>query len=92
MKLHVSWGRVYAFWYMGTAIPCDYLRHPADEVSQQREVCRAFAKAPQIPIAETSSALPLGEKLKVGLPSSGDSIALHAMDMCLKYPLLVLVS
>ena len=61
----------------------------ADEVAEQCEVCRAFDKAPRIPIAGTSTASAFNEKLQIDLLFLGDIIALRIMDMFSKYSLLI---
>ena len=52
-------------------------------------VCQAFEKAPHLPVAGTSSAMPLNEKLQVYLLVLDETVALRAMDMCSKYSVLV---
>ena len=61
----------------------------ADEVSERREVCRAFDEAPRAPAAGTSAVAMFNEKLQVGLLLVGDIIAAHVMDVSSKYSLLV---
>ena len=60
-----------------------------DEVLGQCEICRAFDKAPHIPIVGTSTAPMFNEKVQVGLLIPGETFALHALDMCPKYSLLL---
>ena len=60
------------------------------EELQQCEVRRTVDKAPHLPIAGTASGSPFNGKLQVGLLFSGDTIALHVIDMSPKYALSVL--
>ena len=52
-------------------------------------VCRALDKTSNLPIAGTTSAPPLYEKLQVELPFLVGILALRAMDMYSKYSLLM---
>ena len=51
----------------------------ADEVLALCEGCRAFDKAPHVPVAGTSAAATFNGKLKADLSFSADVIALHIM-------------
>ena len=53
----------------------------ADEVLKQREVCRAFDKAPHVAVAGTSTVATFSEKLHVDLLFLEDMIASRAMDV-----------
>ena len=55
------------------------------------EVCQVLHKAPHLPIADTSQASALNERLQVDLHFLYDVITLHAMDLFPKYPLLARV-
>ena len=59
-----------------------------DGVLGNCEVCRAFDKAPHLPVAGTSSVSCFNERIQVDLLFSGDIIAVHAMDAFSKYSLL----
>ena len=67
-----------------------HLANHVDEASEHCEKCRAFDKAPHVPIADTPVAPMSHRKLHVGLPFLGDIYALHAMDVCSKHSLLLL--
>ena len=64
-----------------------HLANYVDEVLAHCEVCRAYDKAPRVPIAGTSTVSMRNEKLQAGLPSSDHVVALHAMDGYSKSPL-----
>ena len=51
-----------------------------DEASGQCKICRAFDKAPQIPIAGTSAVPTFHGKLQVNPSFSDDAVALRAVD------------
>ena len=59
-----------------------------DAVVTQCEVCRAFDKAPHLPIAGTSMVAAFNEKLQVDLLFLDDLIVLHIMDVFSKYSVL----
>ena len=65
------------------------LAHYVDDVSEHCEICRAFDKAKDIPIAGAPAVLTLNRKLQVDLSISDDAIALRAMDPSSKCPLLI---
>ena len=50
------------------------------------EVCRAFDKAPRIPIAGTTTVSAFNGKVQVDLLFLDDPIVVHAMDVFSKYP------
>ena len=57
------------------------LANCADEASGQCDTCRASHEAPQIPIAEASTALTFSRESGANLSFLGDAIALRAMDV-----------
>ena len=59
-----------------------------DSVLETCEVCRAFDKAPHLPIAGTSSVSCFNERVQVDLLFLDDIIAAHAMGAFSKYSLL----
>ena len=59
-----------------------------DGVLGNCEVCRAFDKAPHLPVAGASSVSCFNERAQVDLLFLDDIIAVHAMDVFSKYPLL----
>ena len=67
-----------------------HLVNHVDEVSENCDVCRAFDKAPRVPIAGASAVSMFNEKAQVDLPSLGDLVVAHAMDVFSKYSLLLL--
>ena len=52
----------------------------ADEVPDLRDICRAFDKASELPIAGAPAALTFNEEIQADLLLLGDVIALRAMD------------
>ena len=50
--------------------------------------CRAFGRAPQVPLAGTSTASMVNEKLQIDLLSLGDIAALRVMDVAPTYSFL----
>ena len=91
-KLHLNWGRASARQLKRVLVDVggdtQKLLGRAGKVLSQREICRAFGKAPQLPIAGTSSASLLFGKLQEILLFSDEATALHSMDTCAKIPLL----
>ena len=65
-----------------------HLVNQVDKVLETSDVCRAFDKAPHIPIAGTTAVSAFNEKVEVDLPFLDDLIVVHAMDVFSKYPLL----
>ena len=59
-----------------------------DDVAPLRDACRAFAKAPRIPISGTLSVSMPNGRLQMDLIFSDDIIALHIMDVFSKYSIL----
>ena len=55
------------------------------EVVRQREVCRAFERAPHLPSAGTSSASSLSVKIQVDRLFLDDATVLRTIDMCSKH-------
>ena len=60
-----------------------------DDVLGHCEDCPAVDKAPDVPIAASSTASMFNEKVQVDLLFLGDSIALRDMDMYFKYSLML---
>ena len=93
MKLHINWGHASASQLKRAPVDSDGettgLINMAGDAPQQREVCRAFDRAPHLWIAATSTASPLNEKLREDILFLYDAIALNAMDMYSKNFLLV---
>ena len=56
-----------------------------DQVLETCDVCRAFDKAPHIPIDGTTTVSAFNEKVQVGLLFLGALIVAHAMDVFPKY-------
>ena len=54
-----------------------HLHQPADEVLEHCEICRAFDRAPRVPVVGTSTDPTFAEKLLVDLPFLEDITALH---------------
>ena len=57
----------------------------AYEVLEQCEICRAFNKAPHIPIAGASTVSAFKEKFQADLLPLDDAGALRAMEVCSKF-------
>ena len=61
MKLHANWGHASATQLKRVLVDSDdgmsHLVYHVDKVLETRGVCRAFDKAPRIPIAGTATAL-----------------------------------
>ena len=66
-----------------------HLGNCVGEVLEQREVCRAFAKAPRVPVAGTSTVSTSTGKSQLDLLFLDDSIALRDIDVLPKYSLLI---
>ena len=85
MKLHVNWRHASAQQLKrASADPSGGDMHSltcADEVSDQREVCRAFKEAPHVPIAKASAVATSNEKSQVDLLLPADIIESDAMDV-----------
>ena len=91
-KLHVNWGHASAQQIEGVLVDAEgdnlsLLRH-VEEVVNQGDVCKAFDKAPDTPIAGTSTMAMFNEKLQVDLLFSGDPVVLHIMDVFSNYSIL----
>ena len=93
MELHVNWGHASAQQLKQEFMDLDgnnaHLLTRVDGVLAQREVRQAFGKAPQIPVAEASTAAAFNKKLQVDVLPWGDVIASHVMDVFPKYSLLI---
>ena len=93
MKLHADWGRASAHKLKRAPVGSDgrnmHLLTYADEVSEQCEVRLPLAKAPHVPIANTSTASRFAEKLRADLLFPDDLTALRALDVFPKYSLLM---
>ena len=61
----------------------------ADEVLGRRDICRAFDKAPHVPIAGTPTLSICSEKLQEDVPFLDDTIASCAIDVSSRYSLLI---
>ena len=92
MKLHANWGHASASQLKRILVDSDggmsHLVAHVDSVLGNCEVCRAFDKAPHLPIAGTSSVSCFNERVQVDLLFLDDIIAAHAMDVFSKYSLL----
>ena len=67
------------------------MSHLVDQVGKVLEtcdVCRACDKAPHVPIAGTTTASAVNEKVQVDLLFLDDLLVVHAMDIFSKYSLL----
>ena len=91
MKLHVNRGRASANQLKRVLLDSDggmsHLVNRADGVLESCDMCRAFDKAPHVPIAGASAVSTFNEKVQGDLPFLGDLSVLHAMDMFSKYSL-----
>ena len=92
MKLHANWGHASATQLKRVLVDSDggmsHLVNQVDQVLETCDVCRAFDKAPHIPIAGTTTVSAFNEKVQVDLLFLGDLIVAHAMDVFPKYSLL----
>ena len=92
MKLHANWGHASANQLKRILVDSDsgmsHLVAHVDSVLENCEVCRAFDKAPHLPIAGTSSVSCFNERVQVDLLFLDDIIAARAMDVFSKYSLL----
>ena len=70
-KLHANWGHASANQLKRELVDSDggmsHLANRADEVLENCDVCRAFDKAPRVPIAGTSAVSMFNEKVQVDL-------------------------
>ena len=84
MKLHVNWGHASATQLKRVLVDSEggdsHLANYVDEASENCDVCRAFDKAPHVPIAGAPAVPMFREKARVDLPCLGDLIVLHPMD------------
>ena len=62
-----------------------------DDVVSLRDTCKAFEKAPRIPISGTSPVSMFNERVQMDLLFLDDIIALRIMDVFSKYPILTRV-
>ena len=85
LKLHVNWERASDQQIKGVLVDSGggnlHLLQDVDEELERRGVCRAFGRAPHLPIAGTSAVLMFNGKLQVDLLFLGDIIALHVMEV-----------
>ena len=65
-----------------------HLANCVDEVSEQRGICRAFDKAPHVPVAGTSTVSMSNGNLQVDLVFPANLIALRAMQISPQYSLI----
>ena len=89
MKLHVNWGHASAQQLNRVSAGPDgnnlHLLTCVGEVSEQREGCRAFDKAPHAPIAGASAAAMSNEELLADLLVLDAAIAVRAMGVFSKF-------
>ena len=69
-----------------------HLANVADESLEHCEFCKAFNRAPYVPISGTLTVSVFYEKAQVDLPFLGDLIAMRAMDLFPRYSALSLFS
>ena len=88
MKPHVIWGRASATHLKRVLVDSDggmpHLATHVEAVPGNCDVCRAFNKALNGPIAGTTTVSSLNEKVKVGLLFLDDPVVAHAMDIISK--------
>ena len=89
MDLHVNWAYASAEQSKGklacSGVKTIGFKSFVDKAPQQRDICRAPQKAPNLPTAGTSTVSSFNEELLVDLLVSADAIPLHAMDAHSKY-------
>ena len=82
-KLHASRGHASAQRLKRAPVDSDgnnmHLPTCVDEVLTQCDVCQAFEKAPDAPVARTSTVAASNANLRVGILVSGDIITLHVL-------------
>ena len=92
-RLHVNWGHASDQQLKRTMAEADCkaggLVPLVDGVARECEIRRAFDAAPAIPVAGTSQASSLNEKVQVDLLFLGDLIAFHVLGLFSRYSLLV---
>ena len=70
-KLHINWGHVSATQIKRVLVDAEggaqCLMQHVDEVASQRDTCKAFEKAPHIPISGTSTVSTFDGRLHTGL-------------------------
>ena len=92
MKLHINWGHASAKQIKRVLLVAEgdtqSLTQHLDDVVSQRDACKAFEKAPHIPISGTSSVSMRNERLHMDLLVLGYIIALHIMDVFSIYSIL----
>ena len=89
MKLHINWGHASATQIKRVLVDAEggtqsLIQH-VDEVASQRDTCKAFERAPRIPISGTSTVSMFNERLQMDLLFLEDIVALHFMDVSSKY-------
>ena len=95
MKLHINWGHVSGTQFKRVLVDAEgdtqsLLQH-VDGVGSQCDTCKAFDKAPHIPISGTSTVSMFNERLQMDLLFLDDIIAWHIMDVFSKYSFLTRV-
>ena len=85
MKLHINWGHASATQIKRVLVDTEgdtqSLSRHVDEVVSQCDACKAFEKAPHIPISGMPTVSMFNERLQMDLLFLGDIIALHIMDV-----------
>ena len=85
MKCHVNWGHASARQLMKVLLDSDgdniHLGNYVAEALANRDGCRAFDKAPNVPTAGMYAVSMFDEKLLADSLFLGDSTALHSMDV-----------
>ena len=93
MRFHANWGHASAQQLRWVSVDFErenaHLAKYVEEVSEQCDVCRAFEKAPHVPIAGTPTVSKFNGKLHVDLLFLGDSVALRTTDILSKCSLVV---
>ena len=92
MKSHANWGHASATQLRRVLVDPDggmsHLVNHVDKALETWGACRAFDKAPHIPIAGTTTVSAFNEKVQVDLLFLDDLIVVRAMDVFSKYSLL----
>ena len=90
---HVNWGRASAHQMKRVSADSDWesmhMVNFADDVSAQFELCRVSDEVPHFPISGTWTAPASSGKCRMDLPFRDDGIALRAIDIFSKFPLLI---
>ena len=93
MKLHANSGHASATQLKRVLVDSDggmsRLVNQAGQVLETCDACKAFDKAPHIPIAGTTTISAFDEKVQVDLLVLDNLVTLHAMDFFLRYSMLL---